>query len=363
MPSRSMRRFASLTTSCLLTGLLACQAEEPKRAEPAAEAAAEAVEKKPAVDQKIANAMAAAQANAEPAEASAGQGAPPPDGILTAEAAAREVAPGAPASLVLGNEGATPRVKLGADKMTAGAGPSGMLELSYRSGGSIMPTVELELRAKVTPAEAIAAGDAGGALLTRFAVTKARPSAQQPGRLPENAAAEIAKIEGSAIELVSTSRGAVMGQRHQLAGKNPDLEPLVMGSAEVLGAALMPYPDVPVGIGGFWMVKSRETANGAEVLAYRMVRVAELSGDVAKLSVSTRRYIVGDSLPLAGFPPHRVRQFQSEGEGTLELRAGSAFPRAAELEDSFMALVTPNDRPNQALPVQSEIKAKLRFGQ
>jgi hypothetical protein len=135
----------------------------------------------------------------------------------------------------------------------------------------------------------------------------------------------------------------------------------VAGSADALTSAVLLYPDVPVGAGGFWMVKSREVANGTEVIAYRMVRVTELAGDVARLNVSTRRYLITPSLQLEGLPPHRVRKFESEGNATLSLRAGSAYPEQAELQDTFMALVAPSDRPNQALPVQSEFSAKLSF--
>ena len=350
-----MRRLPLLVAS-----VLACRSEAPP-VESKTEAVTEgALEKKPAVDQKIESAMASARQSATPGQGSQSGGpAPPADGLMSAEAAAKELAPGAPATLVLGSEGAAPRLKIGVDRVL-GAGPSGKLEVSYRSGGSVMPTIELELKTKVSAAE-VAPGSEATAFVTRYLVSKARPSEQQPGRLPENARAEISKIDGSAIDFVTTPKGAALGARHQVAGNNRDLEPLVMGSAEALAITLLPYPDVPVGVGAFWMVKSRETANGADVLAYRMVRVTDLSGDTLKLSVSTRRYLLSESLSIQGFPPNRVRQFQSEGEGSLSLQAGAAYPQAAEVHDTFMALVTPNDRPSQALPVQSELTAKLAF--
>jgi hypothetical protein len=357
----------------MVMGLASCKADEaPAPAEKETEAEPE---KKPAVDQKIANAMAAAQANAQATSASAeGQVAPPADGIIGTEAAAREVAPGSPAQLVLGAEGGSPRVRLGAERSAVSSAPTGKLQLSYRSGGSMMPTIDFDLKVKVAaPASAAPVSVADGAhpnapngaapaaVLTRFSLANARPAADQPGRLPENARAEISKLNGSSVELVSTPRGALSAQRFQLAGNNPDLQPLVAGSADALTSVVLLYPDVPVGVGGFWMVKSREAANGTEVIAYRMVRVTELLGDVARLSVNTRRYLVHPSLPLEGLPPHRVRKFESQGNATLSLRAGSAYPEQAELQDSFMALVAPNDRPNQALPVQSEFSAKLSF--
>ena len=112
------------------------------------------------------------------------------------------------------------------------------------------------------------------------------------------------------------------------------------------------------------MVKSRETVDGAPVIAYRMVKLTELgsgSPAVAQLSVNIRRYLIEPALPMAGLPPHQVRRFESEGEATLSLVPGFSYPDRAQVRDGFMALVTPNDRPNQALPIRTELDATLSF--
>lgn len=359
-----------------LLALGACKDEPPPPAEKAAEVPAE---KKPAVDQKIANAVAAAEANARSESSTeSSAGAPPPNGILGPEAAARELAAGAPAQIVVGGEGSTPRVRLSAERMAPGPGPAGKLSVSYRSGGSVMPTIEFDLKPKValagagtqaanqpaSVASAPAAGD--GNLILSFALAGARPADNQPGRLPENARAEIAKLNGSSIDLVTQPNGALVEQRQKVSGNNPDLEPIVTGSSEALASLVLPYPDVPVGVGAFWMIKSRETLNGAPVVAYRMVKLTELSpapsaATLAKLSVNTRRYLIESSLPLEGLPPHQVRRFESEGEASLSIKPGSPFPESADTHDGFQALVTPNDRPNQALPIRSELSASVSF--
>jgi hypothetical protein len=376
-PPGRWRELPLLASSFVLglACLASCKSEPPPAAsEPPAGAVSE---KKPVVDDKIANAMAAAQADVQAKEASrGGETAPPADGIMGMEAAAHELPPGSPASLVLGAEGASPRLRLGPERRPIGAGPAGKLQLSYRSGGSVMPTIDFDLKTKSSNSEGSAAaagvpGAAGGAsasaapggITTRFSLASARAAENQPGRLPENARAEIAKLNGSWVEVVTTSRGALLTQRFQLAGNNPDLQPVLLGSAETLASISLPYPEVPVGVGAFWMVKSRETANGAEVLAFRMVRLTELTPDKAQLTVNTRRYLVNPSLPLEGLPAHRVRQFESEGDATLNLRPGATYPETADLRDTFMALVTPSDRPNQAMPIQSETTAKLSFAQ
>lgn len=195
----------------------------------------------------------------------------------------------------------------------------------------------------------------------RFTVASSRPAENQPGRLPDNAKAEIAKLSGSTIERVVAANGAPISLERKLAGNNPDLEPILTGGAEALSSALLQFPEVPVGAGAFWMVKSRETANGAAVLAYRMVKLVELGPAGAKLTVNTRRYLLDSVLPLAGLPPHRVRRFESEGDATLTVRPGVGYPDAGDVRDTFMALVATNDRPNQALPIQSELSAQIVF--
>jgi hypothetical protein len=353
---------AALVAAALLG---ACKDEPPPVTEPKAEAPAET---KPAVDEKIANAMAAAEASARSESAApSGQSAPPPDGILGAAAAARELAPGGSAQLVLGGAGSEPRVRLGAERITPGAGPTGKLVLSYRSGGSVMPTIEFDLKPKVSTAGAetqpagLSPGTEAGKLVLRFALGGARPAPDQPGRLPDNAKAEIAKLSGSYVELVTEPNGSLVTQHQKVLGDNPDLEPLVTGSAEALTSVVLQYPEVPVGAGAFWMVKSRETANGAPVIAYRMVKLTELSPTLAKLAVNTRRYLIESTLPMVGLPPHQVRRFESEGEATLSVKPGSVYPESAESRDGFMALVTPNDRPNQSVPVRTELSANVSF--
>ena len=154
----------------------------------------------------------------------------------------------------------------------------------------------------------------------------------------------------------------MVSQRLQVAGNSAVLEPFVQGSAVALASFALPYPDVPVGVGAYWMVKSRELAEGAEVIAYRMVKLTALEGGVATLSVDTRRYLVTPQLALQGLPPHRVRQFQSEGSATLSLPVGSAFPRSLELKEQFGSLVTADERPQQPIPVQTELTAQIRLG-
>lgn len=364
-----MSRARGLLVLGALIALVACKDDPPPAAEkPAGEAPAEG-EKKPAVDQKIANAMAAAEASARSeANTASSQAAPPADGIMGIEAAGRELSAGTPAQIVLGGDGGTPRIRLSAERLAPGNGPNGKLSVAYRLGSSVMPTIDFELKPKVAlagaatqPASVSTAPAADGLLSFSFPLSGARPADQQQVRLPDSAKDEIAKLNGSTVELVTQPNGALVEQGHKVAGNNADLEPIVASSGEALASLLLPYPDVPVGVGAFWMVKSRETLNSAPVIAYRMVKLTELSDSQAKLSVNTRRYLIEPRIPIEGLPPHQVRRFESEGEATLSIKPGSPFPTSAETRDTFQALVTPNDRPQQALPIRGEIGANVSF--
>jgi len=237
--------------------------------------------------------------------------------------------------------------------------------VSYRSAGAVMPTVEADLKPKVVaagaPTQPASDSAASNNLDVVVALGNVRPADNQPGRLPDNARAEIAKLSGSTVELTFTPSGALLAERQKLAGNNPDLEPLLTGSTEALAGALLPYPEVPVGVGAFWMIKSRETANGANVIAYRMVKLTELTPELAKLSVNTRRYLLEPRLPTPGLPPHVVRRFEGQGDATLSLKPGALYPDKVESRDQFAALVTPSDRPNQAIPMQAELSTTASF--
>lgn len=334
--------------------LAACQSEPPKVEKAKPDKAGDGAEQKPVVDNKIASAMRAAT-QAEAAQAQAGQqGAPPRDGVLGLDAAEREIARGKPAEITLGGAGGTPKLALGTGELRAGEGPKGTLEVSYRIGGSVVPTIEYGFQVLR------AAAEEPDPLRTKFLLSKAAPAEDQPGRLPPNMAAEVAKLNGSSVEFSSTRQGLPIGAAKVEAKNNdPQLVPLVESASTALTLLVLPRPDAPVGAGAFWMVKSRETFNGADVVVYRMVKVDAVTNDVAELSVNTRRYLAGNTLSLEGLPPHTIREFQGEGTASLSLRQGAPYPYQGKVRESMLAMVAPNDQPGQAIPVQSELSASL----
>src|SRR5688572_6777876 len=222
---------------CLTLG--GCEAEKPK-AESEKKETDEQAEKKPVLDDKIESAVqAAARAEAQQAP-QAQEGAPPPDGILGPQGAERELGAGKAAEVVLGNAGGTPKLNLFAGELAAGEGPRGTVQLSYRVGGSVMPTIDFSFQGVRAAAEP-------DQLKTRFQLLKAAPAENQPGRLPPNAAAEVAKLNSSWVEFSGTRRGLLSGTQFETHGNNADLAPIVEGAASVLSLVVLPRPEQPVG--------------------------------------------------------------------------------------------------------------------
>ncbi len=314
-------------------------------------------EKKPVVDGKIAQAMAAAS-NQAPRAAESAASAPPPDGLLDAAAADREAPSGQPASIVFGSAGAAPRVSL--QPHWEGASPlDGRLELSTRTGPAALPTVEMSLRLEPKVERA---GGALASVSTEIRIPSVKLAEKQPGRLPPGAAQVVGKLAGSRVRLRTTGNGAAVAASFEASDESADLEPLLAGAVTTFSGAALPYPEQPVGIGAYWMVKSREVFSSADVVVYRMVRVEKISPGQIELDVKSRRYLVGTSIPLQGLPPHRVRQFSSEGQGSLRIAAGSPFPSRFETRESMAVVLSPDDRPAQALTLRAELDGLLELG-
>lgn len=349
---------AVLAISCC--GVLACEEEAgPPSTDPAKKAAAEE-QKKPVVDSKIARAMASATAaqNASPAS----ELAPPPNGILSPAQAEKQAPKGQPAQLVLGSAGSEPRVNLSSAGWAAETVRKGKVTLQARTAGGVMPHIDVAIEGrhirKKTEPGAVPSVERN---LTAIELQKATLSAQQPGRLPPSAAESIAILDGSTVEFTADDKGAVLGVKVLPKTDSPEVRPMLDEVAAAFSNLRMPYPDKAVGPGGYWMVTSRESFGGVDSVAYRMLRVTAVTGKTAEIDIKTRRYLTTPQLGIAGLPPHTVRQFQGEGTGSFTIVAGSTFPIKAQLKESLLAMVAPNDRPQQALPLQTESQVTLQW--
>lgn len=336
----------------LIGGVLALALGCKKQEQPSQPSAEPSASAKPAMDSKIANAVKAAAQQAQQAGQGGGQGADdlPANGLLTAEQADTKAARGGFNSITLGSTGSEPRVRLGS---AAASALKGKLELAVRTGPrSAMPTVVLDLEGS-TKVEA-------GQSPTILKVSKSQLGAEQPGRIPDDVAEAITKLKGSSFSttLLPTGRGALKFEAAPTLSHS-EYEALLAAAAETLETVWLSYPSEPVGVGGFWMVRSRETFYQGDVLVFRLVKVEGIQGQQAQLSVATKRYLVGNVLGQMGLPPHTVAQYDGSGEAKLVVSAGATLPDQCEINDSLSAAVALHGNQAQQVPLQVGLQARF----
>jgi hypothetical protein len=344
-------------------GLCGCE-EKKSDSTPAGDAAAQTG---PALDPDLAEAVEAAGAKKKPSGGSAEKG-PPPNGIFESGAANAELAKGAAPKITLGSEGSEPKVKLITAAPAPGYKRSGSVELTIRAGRSQLPAITTELSVeapRAAPAKpGAAAPEANGGTAVHAKVVKATvaPGGATAAELDKM----IGKMKGSRVTFRVLPSGASDGFNVELAkDASKELDALLRPLSEILAAVAMPFPDKPVGKGAFWMVTSRETVTGVDVVTYRMVRVEGVEGDSATLNLSIKRYAASTDLDLPGVPPGaKLDQFQSVAEGELTVNAGATLlPSSGSLRQNFVAMLTPpaGADPSQRMTAQSASEATLKF--
>jgi hypothetical protein len=343
-----MSRLLPLTIACV-TLSAACQREEKRpsiESAPAASASTRTV-----ADKGIESALQEASKQAANA---GGADAPPRDGILTLTRADAEALANAPAKVTLGSSGAEPRYKLTAGEFTQPI--RGEIEVAIRTGpNAAMPTVLFKLKADTLKA----ASSEPTLARVRLDVVEAGLGSEQPGNIPPAIAQQVQLLKGSSFEY-SAEHGKVIGPPKFTRAKNApeDSELLLSAAGTALDAALLAFPDEPVGKDGFWLVTARGKFQGSDVVSYRMVKVTEASQNAFMLDINTRRYAVGNRLEMPGLEGTELIQYQSSDKGQVALVPGSLLPAQATLQQSVMALVNTE---RGRVPVQIEVQARLAF--
>jgi hypothetical protein len=343
--------LAGATTLGLGTLLLVTPACDKSAKEPTAsaeESSATAANTAAVLNPEIARAVAAAASGDKPQAAADG---PPPDGLLTAARADSEATIEGGAKVVLGGTGTDPKVQLGGPEVTDKC--SGQLELSVRTGPrSALPTVAFKFglvgkTPEVGPHEVTV--DVLGSSL----------AANQPGQIPEELGAALAKLKGSKFHYSSTGGRLSSSPSFELAkGAAPDMDLVLMTAADVLSSALLSFPAEPMGKDGFWMTTSREKVLGTDVVAYRMVRVVDVTERGVELDVKTRRYAAEPTLGMPGIGAHSLKQFQAEDSTTLLISPGHRLPVEGRAEITIGAVI--ESAQGQA-PVQIQIDGSFGF--
>jgi hypothetical protein len=317
------------------------------------------------VDKSIAEAVAAVAGGAGPA---AGEQKGPPDtGVFAPGAGDKEMRAGEPPKLVLGGKGSGETITFVTAVPKPGKKLDGKVQVLVQTGPrSAMPTTELSFSLDAAEKAADPAAPAGP-LLVDGKVTAAKLAAEQPGELPPGTDKIIGKAKGSHVrfELQPTGAGRVTGVE---LSKDLDeaLGQLVRSASDALALAYLPYPTEPVGVGAFWMVTSRESFAGLDVVVYRMLKLQKIEAGKATIDVSAKRYTAGGALAF-GLPPHTLVEFSGNSTGQIQVSAADTTSVRGDISDVLLANLVPKDMPQGAPPGQKmavhvEVRTRLAVG-
>jgi hypothetical protein len=368
--NRSARQVSRLAAIALALGVIAGCDGESKTTSGKSDSG---VSDKPAVDPNIAKAVAAASARGPQGRSrTPGQEGPPPNGVFEAGEADKQLAKGAPPKIALGGEGTEPKITL-AMQPKPGFKRDLTVQIILRSGPRQgMPPIDFGLGLEAAkpkpaaapgaaPAPAPAVASAAEPIAMSATVKAVRISPSQAAGVPKEFDTELAKLKGSKIEFRIAPNGAGDGFHYQMAkAADPGLENAVRSLTEALASLTLPYPDKPIGAGAVWMATTRETAIGVEVVAYRIIKLESITDGKIKLSVNIKRYATGTKFDLPELPKDAtftLEQFDSQGEGQLEIAKEAPLPLGGELTLTLNASLIPSNQPDQRAAVQSQTRA------
>jgi hypothetical protein len=356
----SIRR--SLAVGLALCGLLGAAACEDKKAatKPAEGADSGAPKPNSRADKNIVDALRAVGS----ARASEG---PPENGVYAPGAADALMKIGDPPKVVVGSKGAAPGVQLQSPVPGKGKKLEGKVEVGIMLGqGRALPTVEFALSLDSPGKPADPAAPPAPVELTAK-VTGAKPAQEQLGQLPAEIAGALTKARGSKIklEVLPNGFGRIAGVEPSKEF-DPQLAILVRSGADTLAFAFLPYPTEPIGVGGYWMITSREPYEGLDTMVYRMFKVLDIKPDRVELEVNVKRYVAGGQLDLAGLPPNQLAEFSGNVSGRMEVMPSDTSQIHADLTDILAANLTPTDpaaaKGGQRLGLQLRMKTRLALG-
>jgi hypothetical protein len=291
---------------------------------------------------------------------------PPPTGIFGPGEADKAAVKGAPSSLTLGSDGTEPRVLLG-PAPKPGLKRTGTIDIATQSDpqqGAIPIQFAVTLEALKPKAEADAKPKEGDApALTQVVVKVTSAKINAPG-VPADLANAVGKLKGSKVEYQVGADGSAVNSRTEIPkGIDPGFRDPVQALSDLLLNVALPFPSKPVGVGGYWMVTSRDLIMGLDVVTYRLVKVEKIQGTQVSLSVNTKRYAASPTFELEGLPPDAPRtmgEFRSLGEGKISVAGGDAVPNEGELQ-SMIGATLGSLEAKQRLGVQVQTRASFKL--
>jgi len=363
--TKSTIRCAQIFSVLGLTGVLLAGCEKHESQEATEKpSASDAGVSKVADDPELARAVASVAAS-KPGSGSSNPSAdgPPATGIFAPGAADKAMAKGAPAVVTLGSDGSAPRVQLSAVPKP-GSKRSGSIEVATQADprqGAIPISLALTIEAQKPKTE----GDAGALSATPVVAKVTNATINAPG-VPADIAASVAKLKGSRVDYLVNADGSGSGFHAEVTkGVDPAFREAVQSLSDTLVLLTLPVPSKPVGVGAFWMVTTRDSVSGLDVVTYRMVKVEKIDGSSVSLNLSTKRYAASSAFDVEGLPPdapHVMSEFHSGTDGNLTLNASDAFPKSGQLDSVLAAALGAADPTTKQRPtVQLQSRATIAF--
>lgn len=316
--------YCSRTWVALAFAALSVPACKQEEAAPTSAPAASVSAQAPVLDSKVAKVVSEVT-RAQPLAAEGDPGGPPPTGVFEAGKADAELRAGQPSVLTLGSNGSEPRWQLGPGVPRVGTTYELELEVAHTTGNrQALPTLVYTLKLSAEKPK-----DEQGSVPTHVVakVTKVGLGQNQPGAIPPELQKEIKALEGSTISYDVGAAGQVSALAFQLPEKKREaLDGVFRPAFNAFSSFATSYPTEPVGVGAYWMVKSREDFGNVDVVAYRMFKVEESKGQFLKVSINARRYATEPRAQLPDIPPHQLLQFSGNGNGAIAVLPGQPFP-------------------------------------
>jgi hypothetical protein len=294
-------------------------------------------------------------------------GGPPASGIFAPGEADKAFVKGAAATLTVGGDGAEPRVLLGPGPKP-GSKRSGTIDIASQSDPQ-QPPIPFQFAVTFEASKAKVEGDAPAPTQVSVKVSGAKINA---AGVPAEMATAIGKLKGAHIDYQVSADGAASAAHSELpkGAVDPLAKDAMQSLNDFVAGVALPFPTKPVGVGAFWMVTTRDSLLGLDVVTYRLVKVEKIDAGVATLSLGIKRYAASPAFELEGLPPDAPKtmaEFRAQAEGKVLVAPGEAFPKNVELQSLVAAALgvpelNPGPKPPQRPTMQVQTRGALTLG-
>ncbi len=342
--------------------LAACNSSDSQAKKEAAPA--ESAKPKSKLSQQMEAAAAAS------ATASSPQGGPPPNGVFAPGMADETQPPAAPPKVTVVKAGDDPKVKLSAEPPAPGS--KFLVVVEQQTSQGVLPTMDYTLEVAgdkdddkdkgkgakpAASAEPAGAGVPGKPIV--FKIKKASLDEKQPGKIPDELAKLIPKLEGSRVGATVTAAGSLADVKLRVSDDGKRIAPIAATMTEALGMFFSPLPSEPVGSGASWIASDRTVLNGIPLVRYRVTTLQKLQGDDATLAVEVRLYAVSSEAVAPGVPDGlETVGLSSLGNAVYARKVASPLPLDGQLKLPMIMVLGQGGQPVQGGQLQTKLAAE-----